>query len=90
MLKVQTMIGTVEVDFMNAAPTAVPWIYNWRAEKRCCHWPSKSARRPLSGLSSHPDRGKKADEHCQPSHNLRSRHSLERCKTGSLKRNLCT
>ncbi len=35
--------------------------------------------------TTHGRCGKKADEHCQPSHNLWSRHSLERCKNGIIK-----
>src|ERR1700704_4126338 len=61
-------------------PEQGPWIYDWSKKKECCYWQSKGVHRPFRGFSSHPDRGKKADEHCQPSHNLWSRHSLERCK----------
>src|SRR5438034_8684325 len=61
-------------------PEQVPWIYDRCTKKRCCHRPCKCVRRPCRGLASHPDCGKKAGEHCQPSYKLRSRDSLDRCK----------
>src|ERR1700756_2502790 len=61
-------------------PEEVPRIDDRCTKERCCHRPSEVLRRPFGGASSHPDRGKKSDEHCHSSSELWSRQLLKDCK----------
>ena len=66
-------------------PEQVPWIYDWCTEKRCCHRPRECVRRPCVGSFSQPDCGEEADEHCQPSQQLRRHHLIECRKQRTIK-----